>query len=461
MKGALVLLSVLVLAGCTSAPVVPPPGPPLPARGWSADCAAQFNATEHGVCALFLDPTGAADGDNETHLATHSTEPGTILVTWRVGSFAAPRIFAAVTRDGGRTWATQELRDPSLDANPLTAGRYNFDSIAAFSPDGTARVMYGEVARHEETRTRSFDGLTLASTTDGATWTYQRFLQSPAGTTAPDYMDMAIAPDDGAIHVVSQNFAFAPLFVGPVCQAAPCFVQEGVWHTASRDGGASWSQPQLVMRSLAPVEVHFAARVVAGAGGLVVVTGVGYSGVTGEVALEAAVSRDGGATFAAPAPAFVPGEGDPMFSKHAATWTDASGAAQVGLLFSGQRGMVHVPSPDAAATWGEPVRLDALPPGVDPSWGMAAAAPDGTLYGLQRLGAEERFGALLYRLRPDGAWDHLSLVDAPGVDGRYLRAGDDYGGLAVAADGSVWVAWSDKRTEPPRIAVVRVPPAQG
>ncbi|MBI4393291.1 MAG: exo-alpha-sialidase [Euryarchaeota archaeon] len=428
-----------------------PDGSSAPAAG--ATCDPQFNSTAGGVCALFLDPTGASHADREASLATHPRNPGTVLVTWRVGEFDVPRIFAALTSDAGANWAISELRDPALDSNPLTKGRYNFDSIAGFGPDGIAYVMYGEVAREPETRTRVSDGLTLASTKDGVKWDFKRFADGPAGVSAPDFMDMAIAPDTGMIYVVSQNYVFAPLFVAPVCSVAPCFVQQGIWFLKSSDGGTTWSEMELVMRTVQPLAGHYAPRVAAGPGGFVMVTSRDFDNAAGSFGVGAVISRDGGETFEGPLHPYEQTPGDMMVADPTALWTDASGMAQVALMISGERGIVRVLSADQGKTWGEPVRLDGLPQGEETGYGVAAARTDGTLYALQRFGNDSHYGAMLYVSPPGGEWRTVLLADA-GVDGTY-KVGDDYAGLSVAADGHVWAAWSDLSTKPPRIAVVR------
>src|ERR1041385_8556656 len=56
-----------------------------------------------GVCVQILQPT--AERNQEASLAPHPTDPDTLLLTWRVGEFVTgPRIYAAVTTDGAKTW---------------------------------------------------------------------------------------------------------------------------------------------------------------------------------------------------------------------------------------------------------------------------------------------------------------------------------------------------------------------
>jgi hypothetical protein len=459
---------VLLAAGCAT---VTPPAPRdvgRPAPGLAPDCLGTDPAVPGGVCVHLLGLEG--ERNREASLATHPTDPQTVLVTWRVGEFSGgPRIAAAVTRDGGAHWEVTELRNPAVpDLGVPGAERYAYDSIAGFGPDGTAYVLYGGEYRYlQEPPAYVFPEfrMTLARSADGgATWTYHTFADLPTSTFGPDYPDMAIAPDSGRITVAAQMYGFPTVLAGPACSLAPCVAPEGIWTWSSSDGGATWDGPVIAIANPPTfgigVPFHYLPRLEAGPGGFVLLStnAVGGPDFGGYITR----SEDGGATWGTPqlVHAYKGGTGSAINSP-AAVWTE-DGATQAALVYGDGDRVVGYRSQDGGATWGTATLLATYAKGTSHFW-MRADARGATVWAEARYGSNDpdRFLASAYAWSPGGAVWEDALVDVP-VPGAYEGAGDDYAAFAVAADGSAWAGWSDLRSgDAEKIAIAHVALVEG
>lgn len=428
------LLAALGASGCFS-PVVPPTvdHDPGTSAAWVADCAL---ASDVSVipCVRILDPDGGSD--LEASLAAHPTDASQVLVTWTSRTGPRADVWAAVTEDQGANWTVTKMENPDLGSDLPASSRYAFDTIATYGPDGRAYVFFGgQTQRAADYLPEPNDRITIASSADGGeTWTYDLVTEDP-GVFLWDAMDMAVAPDDGAMYAVAQSVSL-----------------RGVWFWKSPDGG-DWSEPRPI--SILPADGYaYWPRVAAGPDGLVVVT----AKTIATEPLVALVSHDAGATFER-VTVLTRGTsgvliGDP-------TWVDpATGSIRVAAAGSG--GVVLAESDDRGVSWTEPVLLTPAPNGFDLRWSMAAGDSSGNRYALVSMGQDGGWLIHLVAWRDGEEPTVVPIVSDGHAQPRREGAGDEYGGLAVAADGSVWAAWSDSRFDGPEtISVARlIPPSQ-
>ena len=405
-------------------------------------------------CPVFL--VGNEGRNLETSLAAHPTDPATLLVTWteRNATRFSAHVWAAVTHDGGASWVKTALHDPAL-VSPTGAELLSYDSTAAFGPDGTAYVLYGGETDKVATIPGpacacTTDRITLAASKTGETWDYH-----PLSVTGPqtlyytfgtDAMTLAVAPDSGRIYVVT-NLLVGPQPIGP-------------WFWASDDRGQTWTQKPL---DATPDQsaFHLFPRAGAGPNGQVDVAldEVDPTGRMGRT-YWMLTSHDGGGTFAkAQLPAGATyGRGTPLVTSSghsvAVFTADAVGVAE---------------STDGLA-W--TFHALAKANGDSVSWVMDAASASGVVAVMTELLTCGRPASMS---APDGAlatsWEmRFAIAKAAGPTGRNITGlsdkppqpnscgySNEYGGLAYAADGALWGAWSDLRgSENPRIAVARL-----
>lgn len=452
------LVIVLLLAGCTSGPA------PNHSSAAAVGCMSLPNLAAGLPCPNFLTATNGASV--EASIAAHPIDPDTLVVAWteRNSTVHTAHVWAAFSHDRGVTWARTRMHDPS-QTFPGATEAYSFDVTTAFGPDGTAYVLYGgetlsvpnpvpvpsPPVRLLPTETVPItDRITLASTHDGATWTYHAVAVAGSSTPwyafATDFMSVAVAPDTGHIYVVSD--------------VASAVVQgTGQWLWRSNNGGVTWSS-QVLHPAEATEGQHAFPRVGAGSGGRV------------DVASEADLpdgsfshwmdeSTDDGSTFTMhrlPTNLTRVGRGMPILSAEGHTFVARTADAIVALR-SGDG--VH---------W----TLEKLAPGDDQfAWFSVAALRGHTLAALtQRMDCDAHMG-----LTGDGApepWEMRLALEHGGagpsgqggtIDDRNVTLkqdhgpykcynGNDYAGLAFGADGTLWGAWSDVRgSAQARIAV--------
>lgn len=387
-------------------------------------------ALSGGLCAAVV---GAPyERDREVSLATHPTDPQTVLVTWRQGEIGGEaHILTGYTTDGGATWRVTTLENRGHDPpGGESLDSYGYDSIAAFGADGTGYVLYGG----DRTGAQAFDRLTLAKTRDGATWSYSMVYEGPIGVASPDYPDLAVAPDGKHVFVVTYSVTLAP-------------VSEGVWLWTSDDGGVTWSLPRVILPASA-LQHHYAPRITAGEDGLVVIatntispepSSEGVSPNDGPTAAWVAISRDGGATFDPPRNVRDYEQGSGIYSKAAGVINDpvALHGKTVSLVYGDEGRFIGYRSPDAGHTWGDPVELGSF--GGPAIYTSVASAPDGGVAAMTRYGTEDLFGISLLRWSDAGAV--VTTLHEDSLRGAY-ELGDDYGAIGVARDGAAWIAWA-------------------
>lgn len=431
------LLAVLLAASGCSDDEGAPPAAPLPTPSSTFAAAPPTSAAAASLQAWKLVSTGDAN-DAEPSLAVHPTDSSIVLVAWQAD---IQHIWAALTQDGGMTWEVGELRDPALDG-PLADGslQEGFDPTAAFGPDGTAYVLFGGKASPLPGSAMQ-GGVTLARR-DADSWSFHH-VDETGPVARWDAMQLAVSPGSGRLHAVAHT--------APGSAAVPMRTF-GYW--TSDDRGDTWSPlrtpfvepdgPQEASGDAATVASQrswYLPRVSAGPDGLVAIAGKSY--LNGWP--WASISMDDGETFGPPMPVL------------------ESGTPDVGLplAFETSRpAYVASRSEDlAVARWAEgqwstaAVGL-AAPPGLDVDWSCVAAGAD-ALWVLQAFTGAGSSAVRLVQI--DAADAAIVLFEEPSSAERpYGQAGgDEYGGIDVAGDGSVWVAWSDPTTEPPTIRVVR------
>lgn len=444
------MLVALVAAGCTDvggpasdalpAPTVPPLLEPV--------CSPAARALDAGsACAVWL---GVTPGRNlEASLAVSPLDPDHVLAAWTVRekgeAFSRARVLAALSTDGGSTWQVTQLRDPSVTDLP-GASRYSFDQRAGFGPDGTAFVLYGGEMQRYATLADGISRITLASSSDGgASWRYSRVAEMPG--VVWDYFGFAIAPDDGALYVATDELASG-----------------GVWTWRSLDSGATWEGPTLAYASAAaPDGLHRVPSLAAGPDGfLVLVTQAALDTRFGESAsgVAALVSHDGGASFGEERVVASGSYFGLVSSPAVMQLTNASAIPHV--LVSDTEALFDVSSLDGGETWEEPRRLAAASGGA-PYWGVLSVAPDGTTYVMTRNDAADGTRATIelhqVPVAREGQSRALAIADAIPNAG---NAGDDYGGIALGRDGALYVAFSDPRVaDEEQIAFIRLARAAG
>jgi len=376
-----------------------------------------------GVTSWTFDPGPGAD--TEVSLATDPRKPGRALVAWQED---ITRVWSAFTRNGGRTWDVRLLHDPV--AAPTGTTQEAFDPTAAIGPDGTLYVLMGGLARPAAGLALT-GGITLARSTDGTRWSYHHV--DDVGTAHVwDAMHLAVAPDTGHLYVVAQSIDHRGI---------------GFWRSSDR--GRTWGVvrfPQIEnpvgAAQVAQDGFEFWPRIAAGRGGLVLLVTKAALGT-----VKTTVSRDGGATFGAVTPltgAAVSGR---------LVGVPAAFDGTLGVIgYVTERGVVLLRSqragPGWAATWSTPDEQG------EPDWSTVVARRGvvWVLHTEQSSGPEWRV-VLTKSVGRSMSTKVLARVDGgrPRGDG----AGDEYGGLAVAADGSVWAAWSQPREGQPVIRVMR------
>lgn len=446
MRSGLVVLVVLLVAGCSEAPetVTTPPtvSPPQPAIARLPTPQVELlgpgrveplRADEPPVETWTFDPSPWGEG--EAYVALHPTDPQIAAVSfqaWRDEGESGWRVFCIVTTDGGASWRTWNATPiaPVLPAGP--DDEHQFDASVAFGKDGALHVAYGDSARGPLETPLDFKVVVATSRDLGETWDV-RPLPSPGPGIAWDYLNVAAARDSEDVYVVANVIGAGP------------------WFWRSGDAGETWSNPLPLLPSVGvPARpLYSIPHVAAGRDGLVVVT-MRASGT-----FLATASADAGATFSGWRPVLA---GDDVGGSVGRGLVVRGGAEEPIEFYAafGER-IVRAFSSDAAATFGDAQEVATAPAPI--RWVTSAAGAQDRTVVLTTFasGDADAWGAAL-DLVEDGMASRRLLL-APLGDARAPRggaAGDDYGGVAVAADGAVWAAWSDPRgNDTPRVSVAR------
>ncbi|MEJ7568765.1 MAG: sialidase family protein [Gaiellaceae bacterium] len=229
---------------------------------------------------LSRDTYANRDGQHETQVEPDSFTFGRTTVavfqTGRRSAGASANIAFATSRDDGATWRGGELPGiTALAPRPGSAAAAS-DPVVAYD-DVHGVWLASSLALFEPTR------LTINRSTDGLAWS--------------DPIDAAAATIDGDIAYDKQwlacdNGAASP-FRGRCYLAYSDFVRGGLSVQTSTDGGLTWAQPV----SIAPLSLVGAFPAIQPDGTLVVVY---RSATEGREEIDAARSRDGGATLEPP-----------------------------------------------------------------------------------------------------------------------------------------------------------------
>jgi len=370
-----------------------------------------------------------AGADTEVSLATDPADPRRVLVAWQED---ISRVWSAVTRNAGRSWTVRLLHDPVAPA--LTGSQEAFDPTAAIGPDGTLYVLMGGLVQPAPGASLT-GGITLARSVRGDRWDFHHV--DEAGTAHVwDAMHLAVAPDTGRLYVVAQSIDHRGI---------------GFWR--SNDRGGTWSStrfPQVETpegaAQVAQDGFEFWPRIAAGRRGLVLlVTKALLDNVT------TAVSRDGGDSFEPVRPLGIPTVTGRLVGLPAAV--DRTTAV---VAYVTERGVVVLRSSTGGAPWR--ASWSARPDDAgEPDW-SSVAARNGVTWVLHTDKAPgDAWRVRLTKSFGSGSSTRvLAEVAAPRPRGE--SAGDEYGGVALAPDGTLWAAWSEPREgRSPVIAVMRIP----
>ena len=432
MTRAFAVFLVCLIGGCLGTAVnerdpaaAPPP--------WNFECSSATTQMLDGTCVRTLHALTQGDGrQGESEVATHPTDPATLMVTWQtIPAGYAVQIRVAVTSDGGGTWKTSQLAyDPAGLKGVLPLLTYRSDPVAAIAPDGTLYVAFmGDTHRPGGVPPVAF-WITVAQSSDsGHTWTYSQ-LGREAGSA--DYEDIAVAPDTGDVYVVTNT----------VSSRVGRGVSEILLYR-SQTRGATWGPAMVV--SPASEGTYTFPRVAAGPGGLVVVGA--QREPSGQRGAGVAISTDGGITFQ-PWRDVTSGPSGTM-NPIVSTIEDEvviDVVAQAGDAIQVYRSRDLGKSFQETTLWIP--RADAPPPAV------FAAGRGGLTASFVLWGHTPSRHAGTIATWNGSAVHEVPIFQAVGVDGEW-RSGDDYHGIDVAADGSVWASWSDRRF-PPSIQVVHL-----
>ena len=372
--------------------------------------------------------------DMEVSLAVDPRDSDWVLVAWQED---IRRIWAARTDNAGRTWRVEQLRDPV--GPPLGTSQEGFDPTAAIGPDGTMFVLYGGVAGPAPGAGIA-GGITLARA-KGRDWSFHH-LDDLGTPHLWDAMHLAVAPDSGALYVVAQSI-----------------VHRGIGFWKSIDRGDSWSllrfpqaeNPESAAQTSSD-GYNYWPRIAAGPKGLVFLHTKAVSSSGDQI--RATVSLDGGENWGPVTPLTdeaLPGR-----------LVGIPGAFDGSLAVAGHAtnsGLVILKAHKATRPW----RLKRVPV---PEAFRARAVPDWSTVAARRgaiwmlhtgEGADPRWQVLLTRMRGTAVKTTVLSTSGQGKP-RSTSAGDEYGGLGIAPNGSVWAAWSQPTGAGfPVIAVARLP----
>lgn len=400
-----------------------------PAATWRIDCADPL-ADGSGACfEWFFDGMAAT----EATLATQSNDAQRIAVAWQQQDVGGQGIHVAVSSDGGASWQRSSFAGP--DPTGLGAQALYDPNVLALD-DGTVVVVYGGYgmvgANGGVGGALAFAWLPIQvvrSMDGGATWSMGFVPPPPGGMVAADYWNVALAPD-GSLYLAANAAAFAGCVWAVDTWQCPT-KGLGILLWSSADSGATWQGPVLVSDPTTSHQIQ--PRVVAGSG-LVVIHA--YDLDAQHAVLD--VSHDGGQTWqvqTVPEDVLIAARGIRIFG---------SGLVVVGY----HEANVTMRRSTDGATWTDPEVIGVLPaPGRQ--WAVLDQASNGGLALLAEYDAPctddrpARWGTTVLA----GAGTRWQAIPMAGpLEARPVcGVGNDYGGLAFAADGSLWASWSDPR----------------
>lgn len=409
---------------------------------WQTDCSFPGLETHEDVCLRMF--SVADRQQSEVSLDTHPSNPQELALAWMDVQREPDTLFnvhVATTTDGGTTWRVQRLADPALTFPGVTLEA--FDPVVAYSPTGTLYVSY----QGDNPARYGLGRLTVAKSTDhGATWTYHRVADG-SGQAFWDAQNIAIAADTGTIYVQAQLAVNIGAPGVPAGGAVP--TQIFLWR--SHDEAVSWEGP-FAVAFLGNPSAGFTGKLGVGPADVVYVHTFNPQG-----GMHLLRSRDGGENF--DEPLGLPSSGAaPYAVPHGRPLVSADGTRVHVLYGQGKKSVVA--NVDAVAF----VLSEMVPLGDTLDWRahwvVGDLAADGSI-GILSESFDACEGGSNWQVLATlpGGSASLQSIELARSDTAPVgcRATNEYGGLAFAADGTVWAAWSDPReSEHERIALVHL-----
>lgn len=424
------MLTLIVLAGCIDPKQQEETGDPAEDPPFAPDCTLTGSQQDgRGMCTVVLDPSD--ERDQEVDLAVDPSNADRVALGWLEQTPGGPwRVWIATTLDGGGNWTYTDARSLTQVAPQLTPS--HFDPTLAYSDQGTLFVLFGEASSRN---------MHLLSSSDGGTTWEARLVQASLGSFVTfDAMGLAISPGSQTLHVVAHGFVY------------PGFVA-GAWYWRSEDTGQTWSPPERLDPLLHedPQERFFWARPAAGADGTLAVS------VKTADALYVLISTNEGKDWQA---AHRVHDGGGSVIGHPVA---VHPGGNITLVYGIQDELRIMYTVDNGDHWSALKTIADSPGGLHHNWQVATTDLEGGLFTLQTYGGQDAqpWGVYLAHLDTRDHLTHRSLagpleVDRPSSWNSSGNNVDNYGGIGVAADGSIWAAWSDTRDGSPQIRVARL-----
>jgi hypothetical protein len=164
---------------------------------------------------------------------------GTVIVP--IENLAETGLLSFRSTDGGRTWSAAVPVTPTIQHQPAGGLRAPLFPSAEVDRDGKVYTAWPDCRFRTGC---SANDLVLSTTTDGIAWSPVRRIPIDAVTSGADHFIPGLAVDprtSGARAHLALTYYTYP---NANCTVATCELDVGF--TSSRDGGASWSAPQVL-----------------------------------------------------------------------------------------------------------------------------------------------------------------------------------------------------------------------
>ena len=182
---------------------------------------------------------------------------GTVIVP--IENLAETGLLSFRSTDGGRTWSAAVPVTPTIQHKPAGGLRAPLFPSAEVDRDGKVYAAWPDCRFRTGC---SANDLVLSTTTDGIGWSPVRRIPIDAVTSGADHFIPGLAVDPRSSGASAHLALTYYTYPDADCTVATCELD--VAFTASRDGGASWSAPQVLA---GPMRLDLAGGHLAGAHG--------------------------------------------------------------------------------------------------------------------------------------------------------------------------------------------------